>query len=262
MTSCSYRFSAQDYKSSFRNLTHSFFSGREKWRRRSQKWRHRLDQSIRENQRLINENRKLKHQLAVATKSLPPQPPSQLTDEQRLKGHQFGAKMIAMCCELCKCVGFRATERILPVIRQWLGLSLRVPTRNTMRSWCSRYGIAVMQQARQKADDWIWLIDHHVQIGKEVALVILGIRQSELPIDRPLQRGDMKPLAVVSSTSRRKEDVEQALVELTDFVYRNFPVGPPFDGQKRSLATENQLCWSTWFPKTADRRFLSASQRL
>lgn len=215
-----YRFSAEDYKSSFRNLAYSFFDGREKWRERCQKLRRQLEQTEKQNQRLINENRRLKQKLAEATSAVEPltsQPTAaQLADDRPLKGHQFGARMIAMCCELCKHIGFRAAERVLPVIGQWLGVELKVPTRGAMRSWCSRHGVAILQQSRQQADDWIWLVDHHVPIGKMVALVILGIRQSELPKDRPLRREDMKPLAIIPGTSRRKEDVEQALVELAE----------------------------------------------
>ena len=129
--------------------------------------------------------------------------------------------MISLCCQLCKQIGFRATRRVLPLMGQWLGVELKVPSRGAMRNWCGRHGVAILQQSCQQADDWIWLVDHHVPIGNMVALVILGIRQSDLPTDRPLRRSDMKPLAVVPSKSRRKEDVEQALVELTDLNWRS-----------------------------------------
>lgn len=210
-----YRFSSSQYKSSFRNLAYCFFDSRERIRHRCLQLRQQLAEAEKRNQRLVNENRKLKRQLAAAsTAAKHQQPPAPIAKDPALKGHQFGARMISLCCQLCKQIGFRATRRVLPLMGQWLGVDLKVPSRGAMRNWCGRHGVAILQQSCQRADDWIWLVDHHVPIGNMVALVILGIRQSDLPTDRPLRRSDMKPLAVVPGKSRRKEDVEQALVEL------------------------------------------------
>jgi hypothetical protein len=221
MNSRSYRLSARNYKSSFRNLAYSFFASREKSYQRCSELRRQLEQAEKRNQRLVNEIRELQQQRDVTAASQPrihatTSTAAQLPADPALKGHQFGARMIALCCQLCKQIGFRASERALHQIGQWLGVELKVPTRGTMRNWCSRHGVAILQYARQPADDWIWLIDHHVPIGNMVALVILGIRQSELPVDRPLRREDMNPLAIVPSASRRKGDVQQALFDLSE----------------------------------------------
>jgi hypothetical protein len=75
--------------------------------------------------------------------------------------------------------------------------------------------VAILQEA-QKADDWIWMIDHSVQLGKMCVLPVLGIRRTDVPQGRPLKRDDMTPLAVMPSNSRNKQEVARQLREVSD----------------------------------------------
>ena len=51
------------------------------------------------------------------------------------------------------------------------------------------------------ANDWIWIVDHSVQWGKEKCLAILGIRQSQLPAaETILCHEDVEPLALFPVT--------------------------------------------------------------
>ena len=36
-------------------------------------------------------------------------------------------------------------------------------------------------RAKAQADDWVWIIDHTVQLGQEKCLLILGVRLRDLP---------------------------------------------------------------------------------
>ena len=78
-------------------------------------------------------------------------------------------------------VSLRGVPRVLEVISQALGLALPIPHWTTGRLWLLRLGHALLTRTLQKADDWVWLIDHSVQIGQEKCLVILGIRLRDLP---------------------------------------------------------------------------------
>jgi hypothetical protein len=121
--------------------------------------------------------------------------------------------MIALCCQLCLIIGFRATPKVLQCISDALGLELKVPSRDAVRNWNCRNGIAILQEPSH-ADDWIWLIDHSVQLGKMFVLVVLGIRRGDLPQGRPLIREDMSVLAVLPTQSRKKEEVSLQLEQV------------------------------------------------
>jgi hypothetical protein len=95
---------------------------------------------------------------------------------------------------------------------QW---QIEVPSRDAVRNWSCRNGVAILQEA-PRADDWVWMIDHSIQLGKMFVLVVLGIHQSELPRNRALRREDMTPLAVLPTRSRDKEEVARQLNKTAD----------------------------------------------
>ena len=53
------------------------------------------------------------------------------------------------------------------------------PTPGTIQMWLLRLGLDALQQPLEQADDWAWLVDHTVQIGKTKCLLIVGVRLSK-----------------------------------------------------------------------------------
>jgi hypothetical protein len=85
------------------------------------------------------------------------------------------------------------------------------PDRSTGRLWLLRIGLAALLRAKTIADDWVWLVDHSIQIGQCKCLVILGIRLCDLPEGRPLCHQDMEPIALVPMISSTKQTVAVCL---------------------------------------------------
>jgi hypothetical protein len=85
------------------------------------------------------------------------------------------------------------------------------PDRSTGRLWLLRIGLAALLREKTIADDWVWLIDHSIQIGQCKCLVILGIRLRDLPEGRPLGHHDMELIALVPMTSSTKQTVAGCL---------------------------------------------------
>ena len=81
------------------------------------------------------------------------------------------------------------------------------PDRSTGRLWLLRIGLAALLRPKDIADDWVWMVDHSIQIGQCKCLVILGIRLRDLPEGRPLAHQDMEPIALVPMTSSTKQTV-------------------------------------------------------
>jgi hypothetical protein len=59
--------------------------------------------------------------------------------------------------------------------------------------WLMRLGLGQLRQPLVKADDWVLLLDHSIQLGRDRCLAVLGVRLSELP-PGPLRRTDLRPL--------------------------------------------------------------------
>jgi len=95
-----------------------------------------------------------------------------------------------------------------------LGLGRSTPSWYAGRFWLLRLGYYKLERAKEKATDWIWIVDHTVQLGSEKCLVILGIRQSSLPaVDLRLTHEDVEPIALLPVTHSNGAIVYEQLVQ-------------------------------------------------
>jgi len=79
-----------------------------------------------------------------------------------------------------------------------------------------RLGHAKLTVPLPHADNWVWWVDHSVQIGQEKCLVILGIRLADLPPRGTcLKHEDMELIALIPRISWTRKDVADALEAAT-----------------------------------------------
>lgn len=64
---------------------------------------------------------------------------------------------------------------------QFLGIPWEVPEHTTGRTWLLRIALYQLERPKELADDWVWIVDHTVQIGPEKCLAVLGVRVRDLP---------------------------------------------------------------------------------
>jgi hypothetical protein len=96
---------------------------------------------------------------------------------------------------------------------EW-GFDFPVPHFTTVRWWLLRLGHHKLHRRKEQASDWVWIIDHSNQIGKEKCLVILGVRVSQLPPpgeEYPLRLAQMEPIELEPVTISDKEVVYRQL---------------------------------------------------
>jgi len=117
---------------------------------------------------------------------------------------------------LSACASLRGASRTLGLMLGFLKINLPIPSWYTGRLWILRLGLYKLVREKEKADDWIWIIDHTVQWGKEKCLAILGIRQSELPkSDTILRLENVEPIALIPVTESNGKVVHQQLENAT-----------------------------------------------
>ena len=75
----------------------------------------------------------------------------------------------------------RGSSRCLAIVFSFLQFEFPIPSWMSGRLWLLRLGYYKLMEAKEKADDWAWIVDHTVQVGAEKCLVILGIRLCDLP---------------------------------------------------------------------------------
>ena len=60
------------------------------------------------------------------------------------------------------------------------GLGHVAPSWWSGRLWLLRLGYYKLMRPQARAGDWVWIVDHTLQLGVEKCLVILGIRLGDL----------------------------------------------------------------------------------
>ena len=77
--------------------------------------------------------------------------------------------------------------------------------------WVKKIGYFQLQLPKEKANDWIIIVDESIGIGQEKVLVVLGIRRSKIDFSRPLKVQDMIPVLVKSKEKWSGADIAEEL---------------------------------------------------
>jgi hypothetical protein len=147
-----------------------------------------------------------------------PSPTLDLVNDEPPGVHGYGVNLISLCLRLVLEAGvsLRGVPRVLTVVGAAFGLPLEIPDWTTNRLWLMRLGHAELTMPLDRADDWVWLADHSVQIGDEKCLAIVGLRLCDLPkAGECLQHHDLHLIALVPSESWTRPDVDRVLEEAT-----------------------------------------------
>lgn len=135
--------------------------------------------------------------------------------ELAIHRHQYDAGYISFCLKLASTgsLSQRSTASVLEPISDHCNLRLpKLPVANSIRLWTFRLGLFALLQPKPKAEDWIWLVDHTVQLGPWKCLAILGIRRSEWEsLKRPLTRRDLSLMNLTPMRASTKEEVKKQL---------------------------------------------------
>lgn len=106
----------------------------------------------------------------------------------------------------------RGAAASLAVVAARLGLDFPVPSYGAIRSWLLRLGCYTLTCPLPCDTEWIWLVDHTVQMGAQKLLVIAGCPLAEVPFgERSLRVSDLSLLGLVPMEQSTGEVVAEAL---------------------------------------------------
>jgi hypothetical protein len=118
---------------------------------------------------------------------------------------------------ILKGLSFRGICRALDWMREmkveW-GFEFPTPHWTTARLWFLRLAYYKLHRPKEHAPDWVWIIDHSNQIGKEKVLLIVAVRLAQLPPPGksfPLQLAQLEPIELEPVTESDKQVVYRQL---------------------------------------------------
>jgi hypothetical protein len=145
------------------------------------------------------------------------QEPEELSRPAR-HGYQVGSILLFLRLVLQAAASLRGASAVLKLLASRLGLEDRSPCANSGRLWLLRVGLFELRRSLLQAADWLWMMDHTIQLGPYKCLVIVGIRLSVWQSDRrALQHSD---LTLLNLTPMEKATGEAVCEQLEATVLR------------------------------------------
>ncbi|MGH9651291.1 MAG: hypothetical protein ACRD3I_12570, partial [Terriglobales bacterium] len=103
---------------------------------------------------------------------------------------------------------------MLELLSTVLELPEAAPAWHTGRLWLLRVGYYKLRRPKEQATDWVWILDHTIQLGVQKCLVILGVRLSALPPPGTCLRHEhVEPIALYPVQTSTGAVVYQQLTE-------------------------------------------------
>jgi hypothetical protein len=108
----------------------------------------------------------------------------------------------------------RSAAAVLKLFASFLPYVERTPCANSGRLWLLRVGLFELRCEKQQAEDWVWMMDHTIQLGPWKCLIVIGIRLSCWLSDRrPPRHEDMTLLNLTPMEQSTGEIVYEQLCQ-------------------------------------------------
>jgi hypothetical protein len=134
--------------------------------------------------------------------------------EVRIARQQFSLGVIGGSLALVLRTGtrLRRVADVLAMHWNWCGLGARAASSYSVRLWLLRLGLYQLNRPKAQADDWMWIMDHTMQLGERKCLIVVGIRQSAWNAeDRVLSHKDVELIDLVPVTESNGKVVYRQL---------------------------------------------------
>ncbi len=133
-----------------------------------------------------------------------------------MRRHQYRVPQVlgGISVVVSTATSLRSAGRAVAVIQECAGMVPESPSWWSTRLWLVRVGSYKLTRPKEQAEDWVWLVEHVVQIGQEKCWWIVGIRLSAVRVAGPdLAHGDVEPLAICPGTKSPGDIVYHQLEE-------------------------------------------------
>jgi hypothetical protein len=210
------------YKRDYDRLNTKFENYQQRYKTWNSRARNLLKQINRKDEKIEN----LNNRLAAAKKDLNEKDKviTELTNNSSAKQntkiakHHYGLLQVILFIELyIRCnVSLHSCERSIGSSFKTLDIYWDAPNWKTGKTWIMKLGYYKLHNIKvDKHLDWVWMMDHSIQLGDEKSFLVLGIRKTSIPIGRALCAKDMTVLHMSFMKKSTGEIINQILEDLS-----------------------------------------------
>ena len=145
--------------------------------------------------------------------------------------HQFPLGVVAGSLALVLRTGthLKRVAEVLALNWSWWADGGAVGTYYSVRLWLLRLGLHQLNRPQEQADDWMWILDHTMQLGERKCLIIVGLRQSAWDAeDRCLSHEDVQLI-----------DLQPVTESTGEVVYRQMEAATAKTGVPRAIISDD-----------------------
>ena len=224
------------YKSSGSRLQRLFKEGRDKWKAKAQERQEKLrgkEVKIRDLSESREKWKEKAKELALRVKELEQREEGIKGEvieeadvehegeemETRAKGHEYPLYVMQLGIEQIveSLTSLRGSSKTFALFAQYF--EVPAPSYSSVRSWLLRVGLYRLKQTPERRSDWIFIIDHTVELGQSKCLLILGVRGEALKGgEYALAHHDVEVLGLEVLAQSTGEIVAEKLSEVAEKV--------------------------------------------
>ncbi len=168
------------------------------------------------------------------------------------KGHTFPIAIIQYAIELFSSgkISMRGAELSIELFAKIF--KIPVPNYSSIRNWCYRMGMYLLNSQPERRDDWVWIIDVCVELGVKKCLLVLGVPQDYIENNGlySLNHTDVKVLTLEVMEHCTGEEVNSILKGLEAQIGTPFQVISDHGGDIKKgieiLCTDNGITIYTY----------------
>jgi hypothetical protein len=134
------------------------------------------------------------------------------------RGGHYSCALVALFVELFlrTSASLRGAASAFAVFVRHFHLELPVPSFTTIRAWVLRLGCYALLRPLPQDVDWLWIIDHTIQIGAKKLFLIVGCPLADVPFGRRcLALADLHLVALVPMEESNQHQVDAELEKAT-----------------------------------------------
>jgi hypothetical protein len=142
------------------------------------------------------------------------------TESCQAKNHHYSVDIVKKTMGLfMKCgISFRGIEKTLELFKDLP--ETQTPSFSSIRKWLGRMGLYELNREKEYRQDWIFIVDFTLELGKQKALVVLGVSQQHLTEEiiadgRGISHKDVEILGLEVMNSTAGENIKKKLDEIS-----------------------------------------------
>jgi hypothetical protein len=135
--------------------------------------------------------------------------------DEKAKGHQYAVQLVTLCVQLQVSLNL-SLRQVTGVVSKMLllfALEMKAPSYGTVRNWVRKagyYKFMTEESLNDASERWVLITDESASIGRDKALLILGVPLSKYEFGESLSQKDVICLSMQSTESWTKQGVIDA----------------------------------------------------